>query len=429
MTVHERQQPRATATRSCWPAAPAARRARGSAPTSCFQVYKYDEPIELTVAATAHEPVLATPALLEGSEAIADAMVAAGCRFFAGYPMTPFTEVLEHMAAKLPGVGGTCMNAESELEAVGMAWGAAATGTPARHRLHRPGAVAHAGVAGRALLARVPLVVLNMARGQGDYWQVDARRRPRRLPACRAGADGRPRGDRAGPAGVPRSRHVGATRCCSSATTTWPTPRPSVDGPAAADDRPRPADDWALDGSTGGTGQAKPDVAAGHDQAQRTTAATTSPRTTAACAEPRRGDAGRHRAPGRDRVHSTTPRSWWSPSARRPSTCGPPSPAARPRGAASGSSARSPCCPSRPTSSPAAAEGAGLVAVYENNQGQMVDDVRSPSLGRDTPVQFIGRPQPRRLGLRHRARPRRARYLRDRIQELLDEMDEKVDHA
>src|SRR5689334_14875473 len=69
--------------------------------------------------------------LLEGSEAIAEAMVAAGCRFFAGYPMTPFTEVLEHMARLLPGVGGVCMNAESELEAIGMAWGAAATGTPA----------------------------------------------------------------------------------------------------------------------------------------------------------------------------------------------------------------------------------------------------------------------------------------------------------
>jgi 2-oxoglutarate/2-oxoacid ferredoxin oxidoreductase subunit alpha len=72
-----------------------------------------------------------TAQLLEGSEAIADAMIAAGCRFFAGYPMTPFTEVLENMARKLPAVGGVCMNAESELEAVGMAWGAAATGTPA----------------------------------------------------------------------------------------------------------------------------------------------------------------------------------------------------------------------------------------------------------------------------------------------------------
>ena len=68
---------------------------------------------------------------MEGSEAIAEAMVTAGCRFFAGYPMTPFTEVLEHMARLLPAVGGTCINAESELEAVGMAWGAAATGARA----------------------------------------------------------------------------------------------------------------------------------------------------------------------------------------------------------------------------------------------------------------------------------------------------------
>ena len=76
-------------------------------------------------------------------------MVAAGCRFFAGYPMTPFTEVLEHMAELLPAVDGVCMNAESELEAVGMAWGAAATGTPRGHRLDRAGPVADAGVAGR----------------------------------------------------------------------------------------------------------------------------------------------------------------------------------------------------------------------------------------------------------------------------------------
>ena len=40
--------------------------------------------------------------LLAGSQAIAEAMIAAGCRFFAGYPMTPFTEVLEHMARLLP---------------------------------------------------------------------------------------------------------------------------------------------------------------------------------------------------------------------------------------------------------------------------------------------------------------------------------------
>src|SRR3954462_11532513 len=110
--------------------------------------------------------------LIEGSEAIARAMVSAGCRFFAGYPMTPFTEVLEGMAKELPKVGGVCMNAESELEAVGMAWGAAATG-----------AIAATGSTGQGLslmqeslseitLARLPLIVLNMARAQGDYWQA-----------------------------------------------------------------------------------------------------------------------------------------------------------------------------------------------------------------------------------------------------------------
>ena len=69
---------------------------------------------------------------MEGSEAIAEAMVAAGCRFFAGYPMTPFTEVLECMARHAARrSAASCMNAESEIEAVGMAWGAAATGPPA----------------------------------------------------------------------------------------------------------------------------------------------------------------------------------------------------------------------------------------------------------------------------------------------------------
>ena len=109
--------------------------------------------------------------LLEGSEAIADAMIAAGCRFFAGYPMTPFTEVLEHMAAKLPDVGGVCMNAESELEAVGMAWGAAGTGTYAATGSTGQGLSLMQESLSEISLARVPLVVLNMARAQGDYFQ------------------------------------------------------------------------------------------------------------------------------------------------------------------------------------------------------------------------------------------------------------------
>ena len=70
--------------------------------------------------------------LLEGSRAIAESAVLAGCSFFAGYPMTPFTEVLESFAALRPEAGGVCINAESELEAVGMAWGALSTGAPGR---------------------------------------------------------------------------------------------------------------------------------------------------------------------------------------------------------------------------------------------------------------------------------------------------------
>ena len=78
-------------------------------PDFVFQVYKYD------TAARDHRATAVTRgrdrdacALLEGSEAIAEAMVAAGCRFFAGYPMTPFTEVLEHMATQAARRSAAC---------------------------------------------------------------------------------------------------------------------------------------------------------------------------------------------------------------------------------------------------------------------------------------------------------------------------------
>jgi 2-oxoglutarate ferredoxin oxidoreductase subunit alpha len=110
--------------------------------------------------------------LLEGSEAIARAMISAGCRFFAGYPMTPFTEVLEGMAEHLPEVGGVCVNAESELEAIGMAWGAAAGGTRAATGSVGQGLSLMQESIAELCFARVPMVVLNMARGQGDYYQA-----------------------------------------------------------------------------------------------------------------------------------------------------------------------------------------------------------------------------------------------------------------
>ena len=113
-----------------------------------------------------------TRQLMEGSEAIAAAGIAAGCRFFAGYPMTPFTEVLEHFAKKLPALGGTCINAESELEAVGMAWGAAATGARAATGSCGQGLALMQESFSELVRAELPLVILNMARGQGDYFQT-----------------------------------------------------------------------------------------------------------------------------------------------------------------------------------------------------------------------------------------------------------------
>jgi len=110
--------------------------------------------------------------LMEGSEAIVRAAIAAGCRFFAGYPMTPFTEVLEYSARLLPAVGGVCMNAESELEAVGLAWGAAATGARAATGSTGQGLSLMQESLSELTMAEVPLVVFNMARSQGDYFQA-----------------------------------------------------------------------------------------------------------------------------------------------------------------------------------------------------------------------------------------------------------------
>lgn len=113
-----------------------------------------------------------TARLLQGSEAIAESAIAAGCRFFTGYPFTPFTELLENMADKLPAAGGVCINASSELEAVNMTIGAAATGNRAATGSCGQGlALMQEGIAEMAL-NELPVVMFNMARGQQDYWQA-----------------------------------------------------------------------------------------------------------------------------------------------------------------------------------------------------------------------------------------------------------------
>jgi 2-oxoglutarate ferredoxin oxidoreductase subunit alpha len=113
-----------------------------------------------------------TKRLMQGSEAVAEAAIAAGCRFFTGYPMLPFTELLENMASKLPATGGVCINAASEIEAVNMALGAAATGARSATGSCGQGlALMQEGIAELAL-NELPVVIFNMARGQQDYFQA-----------------------------------------------------------------------------------------------------------------------------------------------------------------------------------------------------------------------------------------------------------------
>ena len=67
--------------------------------------------------------------LMKGNEAIAEAAIKCGCRYFFGYPITPQTELSEYLAKKMPKVGGLCLQAESEVAAINMTMGAAASGT------------------------------------------------------------------------------------------------------------------------------------------------------------------------------------------------------------------------------------------------------------------------------------------------------------
>jgi len=110
--------------------------------------------------------------LMEGSSAMAEAAVRAGCRFYAGYPITPSTEILEYMSTRLPAVGGTCMNAESEIEAIGMVWGAAGCGVRAMTASTGQGISLMQESFAELANAEIPVVAVNMGRGQGDYFQA-----------------------------------------------------------------------------------------------------------------------------------------------------------------------------------------------------------------------------------------------------------------
>src|SRR2546423_12748261 len=109
---------------------------------------------------------------MEVSHALAESAVQAGCRFYAGYPITPSTEILEYMSHRLPQVGGVCMNAESELEAINMVWGAAGCGVRAMIASTGQGISLMQESFAELANAQIPIVAVNMCRGQGDYFQA-----------------------------------------------------------------------------------------------------------------------------------------------------------------------------------------------------------------------------------------------------------------
>ena len=87
--------------------------------------------------------------LMKGSEAIAEAAIRAGARFFFGYPITPQTEIPEYMSARMPEVGGCFLQAESEVAAINMVYGAAGTGARVITRASSPPPPAPASASSR----------------------------------------------------------------------------------------------------------------------------------------------------------------------------------------------------------------------------------------------------------------------------------------
>ena len=125
---------------------------------------------------------MAEKTLRKGNEALAEGAIRAGCRFFAGYPITPQNEVPEYMAAHMADAGGAFVQAESEVSAINMVYGSAATGTRAMTSSSSPGvSLKQEGISYLAS-ADLPCLIVNMMRGgpglgniagaQGDYFQA-----------------------------------------------------------------------------------------------------------------------------------------------------------------------------------------------------------------------------------------------------------------
>ncbi len=119
---------------------------------------------------------------MAGNEAIAEAAVQAGCRYYFGYPITPQNEIGEYLSWRLPQVGGTFLQAESEVAAIYMVFGASGAGARVMTSSSGPGISLMQEGLSYIAAAELPCVIVNMMRGgpglggiqpsQSDYFQA-----------------------------------------------------------------------------------------------------------------------------------------------------------------------------------------------------------------------------------------------------------------
>ena len=120
--------------------------------------------------------------LKKGNEALAEAAIQAGCRFYAGYPITPQNEIPEYMSRRMPEVNGVFIQAESEIASINMVYGASAAGVRAMTSSSGPGISLKQETISFLAGAELPSVIVNIQRGgpglgnitasQGDYFQA-----------------------------------------------------------------------------------------------------------------------------------------------------------------------------------------------------------------------------------------------------------------
>lgn len=125
---------------------------------------------------------MAEKVLMKGSEAIGEAAIRANCKAFFGYPITPQTEVAAYMAKKMPKMGRIFIQAESEVAAINMVYGAAGTGVRCMTSSSSPGISLKGEGISYIAAAELPCVIINIVRGgpglgsiqpaQSDYFQA-----------------------------------------------------------------------------------------------------------------------------------------------------------------------------------------------------------------------------------------------------------------